>query len=320
MAEPHKRKRHPKYKTKYQVKNWSEYETSLRNRGDITIWISKTAITTWMSLSNRKRGAQKRYSDLAIETALSLRLLFHLPLRQTEGFLRSILKLMNLNLPCPDHSTLSRRNQSLNISKQLDNIQDPVTFIVDSTGLKVCGQGEWHEKKHGKKQHKKWKKLHIGVNSKGWIMASTITDGQEQDPVQIPDLLSQYKGEIKNFIGDGIYDQSSVYSSVQSHSSNANIIIPPRKNSVPSLDSKKLINQRNKHIKFIQKEDYFKWKRISGYYKQSHVENVFARYKKIFGGRLHSKRTDSQEIEIKIATKILNKMLTLGSSNSYPVI
>lgn len=193
---------------KYKVKNWSEYEKSLRNRGDITFWISNDAIKTWQSLSNGKRGAQKKYSDVAIETALSLRLLFHLPLRQTEGFLKSILKLMNLNLSCPDHSTLSRRNQSLNISKQLDNIQSPVTFIVDSTGLKVCGQGEWHEKKHGKKQRKIWKKLHIGVSGQGLIIASKITDGQEQDPVQIPDLLSQYNGEIENFIGDGIYDRS----------------------------------------------------------------------------------------------------------------
>ena len=152
MADPHKRKRHPKYKKKYRVRNWAEYEKSLRDRGDITIWVTPEGIAAWTPSATGKRGAPGVYSDLAIETALALRLLFHLPLRQTEGFLNSILKLMDLCLPCPDHTTLSRRNQSLEVNEQLANMPSgPVSFIVDSTGLKVCGQGEWHSKKHGKK-------------------------------------------------------------------------------------------------------------------------------------------------------------------------
>jgi len=143
MAEPHKRKRHPKYRQKYWVKNWAEYEKSLRNRGDITIWITPEGIAAWTRKGSGKRGGQEVYSDIAIETALTLRILFHLPLRQTEGFLNSILSLMDLDLPCPDHTTLSRRNQSVEVSKQLGNMSSgPVSFIVDSTGLKVCGQGK----------------------------------------------------------------------------------------------------------------------------------------------------------------------------------
>ena len=152
MSEPHKGTyRHPKYKTSYRVKNWPEYEKSLQNRGDITVWISQDAIDAWTPEKNGKRGGQQEYSNIAIESALSLRLIFHLPLRQTEGFLGSIFKLMSLDLPCPDHTTLSRRNRKVNVRRHTENLPaGPVSFIVDSTGLKVCGQGESHSHKRKK--------------------------------------------------------------------------------------------------------------------------------------------------------------------------
>jgi hypothetical protein len=137
----------------------------LRDRGDITLWISQDAIDAWAPPQTGKRGAQPVYSDLAIETALTFRLLFRLPLRQTEGFLGSLLSLMDLTLPCPDHTTLSRRNATVEVRRQIDRTpQGSVCVIVDSTGLKVCGQGEWHSQKHGEKKGKRWKKLHIGVD------------------------------------------------------------------------------------------------------------------------------------------------------------
>lgn len=160
MPEAHKRAhRHPKYKTAYRVNNWPEYDRALRHRGDITLWINQAAIEAWTPPQTGTRGGQRLYSDLAIETARTLRLLFHLPLRQTEGFLHSVLTLMGLALQCPDHTTLSRRNASVEISR-LDKRepQGPVDLIVDSTGLKVCGQGEWHTQKHGAKKRKGWKK------------------------------------------------------------------------------------------------------------------------------------------------------------------
>jgi hypothetical protein len=137
MTEPHKRPyRHPKYKTAYRVKNWREYEKSLRDRGDITLWISQEAIDAWTPPQTGKRGAQPVYSDVAIETALTFRLLFHLALRQTEGFLGSLLRLMDLDLPCPDHTTLSRRNATVEVRRQVDRApQGPVDVIVDSTGV-----------------------------------------------------------------------------------------------------------------------------------------------------------------------------------------
>jgi hypothetical protein len=209
MTEPHKQPyRHPKYKTAYRVKNWREYDQSLRDRGDITLWISQDAIDAWTPPQIGKRGAQPVYSDTAIETALTLRLLFGLPLRQTEGFLSSVLSLMGLSLPCPDHTTLSRRHASVVIREQVDHApQGPIDLIVDSTGLKVYGQGEWHSQKHGEKKARCWKQLHLGVDAQGRIVASKVTESHEQDPSQVPELLSQVDGVIDRFIGDGIFDR-----------------------------------------------------------------------------------------------------------------
>ena len=220
MTDHHKRPyRPPKYKTAYRVRNWCEYEQSLRDRGDITLWISPEAIVAWRAPMTGKRGAQPVYADIAIETALALRLLFRLPLRQTEGFLQSILTLMGLVLPCPDHTTLSRRNATVTIRQQVDRASEgPIALIIDSSGLKICGQGEWHRQKHGEKKTKRWKKLHIGVNAQGRIVASTVTESHEQDPSQVPALLSQVDCVIERFIGDGMYDQEAVYAAVMAHS------------------------------------------------------------------------------------------------------
>jgi hypothetical protein len=219
MMEPQKRSQHLKYKTLLRVNNWREYESSLRARGDITLWISQDAIDAWRAPRTGKRGVQPVYADIAIETALALRLLFHLPLRQTEGFLGSVLRLMGLPLPCPDHTTLSRRNATVTIRRQVDDaLQGPTSVIVDSTGLKICGQGDWQAHKHGDKKRQSWKKLYLGVDDEGQILASCVTDGHTQDPSQASELLSQLDGEIDRFIGDGIYDQDPVYATVESHS------------------------------------------------------------------------------------------------------
>jgi hypothetical protein len=134
---------HPKYKTKYRVDNWAEYDRALVQRGDITLWISEDAICSWKPASSGLRGGQKKFSDRAIETSLTLRLIFNLPLRQAEGFLRSILSLMALDLEAPDHTTLSRRSQSLNVDLNRVAGDKPIHLIVDSTGLSIVGEGEW---------------------------------------------------------------------------------------------------------------------------------------------------------------------------------
>jgi len=237
-----------------------------------------------------KHGAQPIYADIAIETAIALRLLFHLPLRQTEGFLGSVLRLMGLSLPCPDHTTLSRRNATVAIQRQVERApQGPISVIVDSTGLKVCGQGEWHAQKHGEKKRRRWKKLHLGVADQGQIIASCVTDGHEQDLGQVPDLLSQIDQEIDCFIADGIDDQQPVYAAVEDHSPGAQVIVPPRKVAAPSRTAQTSSpTQRDRHIAAIEQDGLFAWKRTSGYYAQSHAENAFFRYKRTFGRPVRS--------------------------------
>jgi len=303
------------------VKNWHEYDQSLRDRGDITLWLSQDAIDTWTPPMTGKRGAQPVYSDLAIETALTLRLLFRLPLRQTEGFLSSLLTLMDVTLPCPDHTTLSRRNATVAIRRQGEHApQGPISLIVDSSGLKVCGQGEWHVQKHGEKTCKRWKKLHIGVDAQGRIVASTVTESHEPDPSQVPKLLSQVAHRIDRFIGDGIYDQSPIYTAVEHHSPGARVIIPPRKDAVVSPRATTAPTQRDQHLLVIERAGRLPWKRTSGYYAQSQAENVFSRFKRTFGARLRAKRDASQEREASLACQLLNRMLELGLPQSYAII
>ena len=175
MKESHKRNRNPAYKKKYRVTNWSEYEKSLRNRGNLTLWISPSAIKAWKAKKSNKPGRQQKYSDLAIETVLTLRLLFHLPLRQTEGFIESLFQLMKVRLPIPDHTTLSRRSKKL--KPILGCHQSPkksLHLIVDSTGLSIHGEGPWAS---GKKRRRGWRKLHIMVDRDGVIHSTCFSKG-----------------------------------------------------------------------------------------------------------------------------------------------
>jgi hypothetical protein len=276
------------------VKNWHEYDHALRDRGDITLWMRQDAMDAWTPPMTGKRGAQPVYADLAIQSVLTLRLLFRLPLRQTEGFLHALLTLMGVTLPCPDHTTLSRRNATVAIQQQVERVsQEAISLIVDSSGLKVCGQGEWHTQKHGEKQVKRWKKLHLGVNDQGQIMASTVTESHAQDPSQVPALLSQVDRLIDRFIGDGIFDQAPVSTAVEHHSPGARVIIPPRKDAVLSPMATTVPTQRDQQVLASENAGRCAWKRTSGYYAQSHAENAFSRCKRTFGGVLRSKRDAS---------------------------
>ena len=167
------------YKKKYRIRNWREYERGLRSRGDVTIWLSEDAIAAWVPPKNGLRGGQRRYSNLAVRTALTLRVVFSLPLRQTEGFLDSLLRLMGLNLKAPDHTTLSRRNQIVAVPPLTRSYDGPIDLIVDSTGLKILGCGEWNAHKHkASKKRRDWRKLHIGVDAEGFIVAGEDERGK----------------------------------------------------------------------------------------------------------------------------------------------
>ena len=193
---------HPKYKTKYRVSNWAEYDRALVQRGDITLWISEDAIFSWKPAPTGLRGGQKKFSDHAIETALTLRLVFNLPLRQAEGFLRSVLSLMGVALEAPDHTTLSRRSQSLNVDLYRVAHDKPIHLIVDSTGLSIVGEGEWAAAKYGGRGRRGWKKLHLGVDPSGVIVAEVLTDGNVDDAKTALDLIGAVEDNLASLTAD----------------------------------------------------------------------------------------------------------------------
>ena len=172
---------HPKYKTKYRVGNWREYERALVQRGDVTLWLSADATDAWKPSPSGRPGGQQRFSDLAITTTLTLRLVFHLPLRQAEGFVRSVLSSMDVDLEAPDHTTLSRRSRRLEVELHRIPAKGPIHLIVDSTGLSIVGDGEWAAAKHGGRGQRGWKKLHLGVDGSGVIVAHRLTEATVDD-------------------------------------------------------------------------------------------------------------------------------------------
>jgi hypothetical protein len=193
---------HPTYKTKYRVNNWAEYDRALVQRGNITLWISQDAIASWKPVATGLRGAQRKFSDHAIETALTLRLVFKLPLRQAEGFLRSVLSLMNVDLVAPDHTTLSRRGQNLKVDLHPFADNKPFHLFVDSTGLSIVGDGEWASAKYGDRGKRASKKLNIGVDRSGVIVAQTFTHGSADDANAALDLIDEVEGGIVSSIAD----------------------------------------------------------------------------------------------------------------------
>ena len=201
----------PKYKTKYHVANWPEYERALVQRGDITLWLSADAIAAWTPAPSGRRGGQRKFSDPAIETALTLRLVFGLPLRQAEGFLRSALSLMNVDLDAPDHTTVSRRSQHLDVKLHRVPVDEPLHLIVDSTGLSIVGEGEWAAVKHGAPGTRGWKKLHFGVDGSGAIVAHVLTAGSADDATTGLTLIDAVEGNISRVTADTAYDTIAIY-------------------------------------------------------------------------------------------------------------
>jgi hypothetical protein len=196
-------------KQKYRVTNWAEYNESLRRRGDLTMWISEDALALWAAPRRKTRGGQSRYSDLAIEMCLTLGVVFTQPLRQTQGLMRSIAKLLGVEVVVPDFSTLSRRGSSLKLqTKSRADNHAAIHLVVDSTGLKIFGEGEWCVQKHkAKVKRKHWRKLHLGLDLvSGEIVCDDLTTDEVGDPTALPGLLDQIASPVTQFLADGAYD------------------------------------------------------------------------------------------------------------------
>ena len=312
-------RRHRIPKQRHRVTNWAEYDASLRQRGSLTVWFTEEAITAWRAEPRTTRGGQPRYSALAIRTALTLRAVFRLALRQTEGLIGSILQLLGLDLAVPDHSTLSRRAETLEVPR-LQSRTGPIHLLVDSTGLRLCGPGEWLIEKHGTQRRRAWRKLHIGVDAQtGEILASELTTSDVDDGSQAEPLLDQFAGPLASFTGDGAYDQAGIYSTVAKRHPEADVIVPPRSTAVPSDLAESAPTQRDRHLQSIAERGRIGWQKRSGYTRRALAESAISRLKRVMGDALRSRTDQRRMTETAIAIHALNRMLELGRPKSVRI-
>lgn len=276
------------------------------------------ALDKWHAPRRNTRGGQHRYSDFSIETALTLGCIFHLRPRQIEGYVRSVLDLLGLQLPVPDHTTLSRRAQKWErpAGKLLSMPDGQIHVLIDSTGLKIYGTGQWLEARHGTRSRRNWRKLYLAVNANnGDIVAETLTDQNTDDSSQVEPLLNQIDGEIGPITADGAYDGKPTYRAILEHSDTANIAIPPRSTAVESKGDPGPPDQRDERIAAIAKGGRLNWQATTGYGKRSLVETAIGRYKNLIGRRLQARSFPAQQTEVDIGCIVLNRMLVCARPN-----
>jgi len=242
--------RHHIPKMSFKVQNWPEYEAGLRQRGSLTLWIEEDALGQWQSTGP---NGQARYRDIAVQTCLMLRAAFKMALRQTEGLMDSVLRLMNLTISAPDHTTVSRRAVRLTALKSVPVPKGPLHVLIDSTGLEVFGAGQWLESKHGAKSRRTWRKLHLAVDAdSGMIVAQVLTDQHTDDPSQVGPLLDRIDEEIGKVTADGAYDGVPTYQTIEQHGADIEVVIPPRRTAVPGTQPS-APNQRDRHLDMINR-------------------------------------------------------------------
>jgi hypothetical protein len=298
----------------YRITNWSKYNDSLVQRGSITFWFSDDVIDRWHHANDQpKVGHPFVYSDTAIECLLALRELFQLPYRQTEGLGRSLADLMQVDIPIPDYTSLAKRAASLGVSLDVAKHTGSINVVVDSTGLKVFGEGEWKARKHGKSKRRTWRKLHLAVNPQTQqIEAEVLTDNSGHDADQVDDLLDQIDVEVAAFYGDGAYDQWKVYETLGKHGIQA--VIPPRRNAKIKQhgNSSEPPLPRDVAIREIRRISRKGWKEAVGYHLRSLSETAMHRMKCCFGNKLKNRELQNQRTEVRLRSRILNYFTNLG--------
>ncbi|SFF27960.1 Transposase DDE domain-containing protein [Sulfitobacter brevis] len=304
-------------KQRHRVTNWAEYNEGLRRRGDLTVWISEDALALWSAPRRTTRGGQPHYSDLAIELCLTLGLVFKQPLRQTQGLMRSIARLLGVGIAVPDFSILSRRGNGLTLRlKPRSKSDKPLQLVVDSTGLKIFGEGDWLEQKHKtKRKRRSWRKLHLGLDLvSGQIVCSDLTQDDVGDPTALPDLLDQVDGPVDLFLADGAYDGERTSDLLAARFGSAiEVTIPPPRNAILSPNAAKDPTARDRHIAEIAARGRMVWQKATGYNQRSRGETLMGRWKTVIGPKLKARTFENQKTEAKIGVRVLNRMTGLGS-------
>jgi IS5 family transposase len=306
--------------TRNRARNWREYNEALVKRGSLTIWVEEETLAQWHPQPTeeepRCRGAQRSYSDMAIMMMASLQQIYRLPLRATQGLLGSIFQMMKLELELPHYSTLARRRRRLSIGLPSFSCDEPIDLLVDSTGIKVYGNGEWMRLKHHKgkpAKHRRWRRLHIAIDAETLsIVAAEVTDNDTSDGQMLPVLLDETPCRIRQVTGDAGYDTKRCYAAIAKHKARA--VIRPRKTAKiwqhGNHAGAKL--DRDENLRMIRRRGRKTWKRLSGYSIRALVETTMARLKMIFGDRVRSHHLDAQRAEILLRCVALQKMTAMG--------
>jgi hypothetical protein len=317
-------RRHKFEKVKFKITNWSEYNQALKERGSITLWLSPEIIKAWHPKKSKQKlqGGQFKYSDTAIQAALSIKTVYHLPYRATQGLLESIMSLMRIKLDVPDYTSICRRAAKLELP-ELVNIgnEDHINIVIDSTGLKIFGAGIWSEEKHGLKKRRQWRKLHLTIDRDSHsIIAQELTDSDVTDDSQVTLMLDNVVQNITHFAADTAYDTNAVYDSIVARAGDATIAIPPRPHAALfSVNYNDDPTKRDHNILFAEKHGKYCWQDYSDYNYRALAETAMFRYKAIISEKLFSRKMAAQKVEARIACVVLNKMTALGMPKSTKI-
>lgn len=310
-----------KKKAVYRVKNWRDYDKSLAQRGSLTFWIDDEALKAWVYQGPTQQGAQFDYSDLAIQMTLTIREVFRLTNRATEGFVQSLFQLLKVDLKAPDHSTLSRRGKTLKVILP-KRAQGELHLVLDSSGLKVYGEGEWKVRQHGWSKRRTWRKMHLAIDAEsGEIQAAILTEASMHDAKVAPAMLHQIEQPLASVSADGSYDRNNVYEAITVQAPEAHINIPPRRDAKiwqhgnwqqPPL-------ARDENLRQIRQHGRKQWREASGYHRRSLAETAMFRFKTIFGDHLSARRLEMQSAQLSLRCRVLNQMTHLGMPRSVKV-
>lgn len=309
----------------YRLRNWSEYNRALEVRGELTLWVDAAVVAAWRAEPSSRRGHPLVYSDAAIGCALTLQEFYRQGLRQTTGLVRSLLALLGLTLPAPSASTLSRRRRTLAVPLPVRVPPDPLHLVVDSTGLKVYGAGEWRSRREGYTKRRTWLKVHLGVDaatSELRLVAVSTNDGD--DGAVLAHLLPLETAPLAQVSGDGAYDTWQCYAAVAARPEQPRAVFPPRARGRRRPRIRQHGNcrapplQRDEHLRRIRRGGRAQWKREVGYHRRSLAETAVFRLKTVFGDRLSARTHDGEATQVFLRCAALNRMTALGMPDSYP--
>jgi hypothetical protein len=305
-------------KTHYRIGNWPQYNAALIARGSLTLWVDEGALRAWRYTGPRQRGAQYVYTAAAIKCVLTMRVVYHLALRATQGLVRSVLALLEVSLPLPSSSPLSRRAAEVRVALGAQPRSEPLHLVLDSSGFKVYGEGEGKVRQPGWSKRRTWRKLHLAVDeATGESVAAVARTANVSDDKAFPDLLQAVKGEIEQISAEGAYDKRRCSEAIEERGAKA--VIPPRRDAKIWQHGSCAGGpwQRDENLRASRHKGRRRWKQESGYHRRSLAETAFFRVKTLFGPALQARQFPQQATELFLKVAALNRMTHLGMPESY---